>query len=319
LVTGGAGFIGVNLVRTLSSCGYELTILDNFSVGRGEYLEGLPIRIIEDDILNFETTKAAVAGQDAVIHLAAKTGVPGSIAEPRRDCQVNVIGTLNLLEACRVNPQPPRFIFASSNAPLGRQTPPASEDKAPLPVSPYGASKLAGEAYCLAYYGSWRVPIIALRFGNVYGPFSAHKGSVVAKFMKEITAGHCLQIDGDGQQTRDFIYVADLCRAIRLALESRVSGEIFQIATGVETSIKTLAELIEQIAGKHVEVRHGLAREGDVRRNYSAISKARNLLHWEPGTNLMQGLIKTMSWFSDSFVAVPKTSELVVFSAAGKH
>ena len=106
----------------------------------------------------------------------------------------------------------PRFVFASSNAPLGRQSPPATEDKAPLPISPYGASKLAGEAYCLAYHGSWGLQTIVLRFGNVYGPFSTHKGSVVAKFLQQMMHGNKLVIDGDGQQTRDFIYVGDLCR-----------------------------------------------------------------------------------------------------------
>ena len=319
LVTGGAGFIGANLVRMLLERGYQVTVLDNLVAGRLEYLEGLPIRFIRGDILDRATVDAAVAGQSGVIHLAAQTGVPGSLRDPKKDCEINILGTLNLLEACRMEKarqqslaQPedgshcsqnrsgggPRFVFASSNAPLGRQTLPATEDKAPLPISPYGASKLAGEAYCLAYHGSWGVPTVALRFGNVYGPFCSHKGSVVAKFMKEIAAGGGLQIDGDGEQTRDFIYVGDLCRAIQLALQSEVSGEVFQIATGMETSIRELAELIQQAAGKRMEMHHGPARQGDVRRNYSVVGKARNLLHWEPSTQLIDGLRDTQAWFT---------------------
>jgi UDP-glucose 4-epimerase len=314
LVTGGAGFIGANLVRTLVKQGYEVTVLDNLSVGRRESLGGLPLQFIEGDILDAATIRDAVKGQGGIVHLAAQTGVPGSLENPRRDCEVNVIGTLNLLEACRdemakmqkpdgaMDPaasrqRGPRVVFASSNAPLGRQTPPATEDKAPLPVSPYGASKLAGEGYCLAYHGSWGLPTVALRFGNVYGPFSSHKGSVVAKFIKDILAGKNLQVDGDGEQTRDFIYVGDLCRAVLLALESTVSGEVFQIATGVETRIQEIAHLVQQVCGKPIEVCHGPGRQGDIRRNFSVIDKARRILGWEPKINLVQGLRETEGWF----------------------
>jgi len=255
LVTGGAGFIGANFVRMLLAHGYQVTVLDNLSTGRREYLDGLPIQFIQGDILDTDLVNRVVPGHDGIVHLAAQTGVPGSLANPRRDCEINIFGTLNLLEACRcarsdccsptVDCGEPRtaddrwktadsrirFIFASSNAPLGRQPPPATEEKVPLPISPYGASKLAGEAYCLAYYGSWRLETVVLRFGNVYGPFSAHKNSVVAKFSKDMLAKGQITIDGEGNQTRDFVYVDDLCWAILLALESDVAGEVFQIAT----------------------------------------------------------------------------------------
>ncbi len=242
LVTGGAGFIGANLVRILLDRDYRVTVLDNLSTGRREYLDGLPIEFIRGDILDVELVNRVVPGHDGIVHLAAQTGVPGSLADPRRDCEVNVIGMLNLLEACRLAGVG-RFVFASSNAPLGRQPPPATEDKAPLPISPYGASKLAGEGYCLAYHGSWGLGTVVLRFANVYGPYSTHKNSVVAKFFKDILAKGQITIDGDGRQTRDFLYVDDLCRAIVLALESDVAGEVFQIATGVER----LAAAIRQV------------------------------------------------------------------------
>ncbi|MGD8817781.1 MAG: NAD-dependent epimerase/dehydratase family protein, partial [Acidobacteriota bacterium] len=205
LVTGGAGFIGANLVRVLVERGHEVTVLDNLTSGQTSYLAGLELQLAVADVRNSEQVFDAIAGHRTVVHLAAQTGVPGSLEDPRHDCDVNVTGTLNMLEACRNSGA--RFVFASSNAPLGRQKPPATEDKAPLPVSPYGASKLAGEGYCLAYHGSWGVDTVAFRFGNVYGPYSAHKESVVAKFFKRALAGERLVIDGDGEQTRDFVYV----------------------------------------------------------------------------------------------------------------
>ncbi len=310
LVTGGAGFIGANLVRLLLSHGYQVTVLDNLSTGRREYLEDLPIEFVQGDILDPGLIGQVVPGHYGVIHLAAQPGVPGSLADPQRDCRVNVTGTLNLLEVCRAvgsrgqrrddglsaaNPGP-RFVFASSNAALGRQFPPATEDKAPLPISPYGASKLAGEAYCSAYYGAWRLDTVVLRFGNVYGPFSAHKNSVVAKFCKHILTHREITIDGDGRQTRDFIYVDDLCQAVLLALEKDVSGEIFQIATGVETSILVLAASLQEVVGV-ASVVYGQPRQGDIRRNYSSISKARQLLGWEPKSDLISGLRETYAWF----------------------
>lgn len=300
LVTGGAGFIGANLVRMLLKRGYQVTVLDNLSTGQRDYLEGLPIRFVQGNILDVDLVNKVVPGHEGVVHLAAQCGVPASLANPIRDCEVNVIGTLNLLEASRMNGVQ-RFVFASSNAPLGRQPPPATEDKAPLPISPYGASKLAGEAYCLAYHGSWKLGTVVLRFGNVYGPFSAHKNSVVAKFFKDILTKGGITIDGDGNQTRDFIYVGDLCRAILLALESDVAGEVFQIATGVETSINELAAMVQEVVGGEVEVNHGPPRQGDIRKNYSAVSKARAMLGWEPLVALRQGLELTWEWFNQRY------------------
>lgn len=301
LVTGGAGFIGANLVRLLLEHGHEVSVLDNFSVGRHEYLEGLPIQVIVGDVLDESLVMHAVAKHDGLVHLAAQTGVPGSLANPRKDCEVNVRGTLNLLEAARrtqeARGQEYQFVFASSNAPLGKQPPPATEDKAPHPISPYGASKLAGEGYCLAYEGAWGVGTVVLRFGNVYGPYSAHKNSVVAKFFKDILREGRITIDGDGQQTRDFIYVEDLCRAIVLALESKVKGEIFQVATGVETSILELAALVQEVVGRDVGITHGPPRRGDIRKNYSGIRKIHEQLGWQSETSLKDGLAITWKYF----------------------
>jgi UDP-glucose 4-epimerase len=272
-------------------------VLDNFSTGQRSYLEGLALEIVEGDILDTGTIARAVEGMDGIVHLVAQTGVPGSLADPHHDCETNVFGTLNMLEAAR-HGDIRRFVFASSNAPLGRQPPPATEDKAPLPISPYGASKLAGEGYCLAYQGSWGLGTVVLRFANVYGPYSAHKSSVVAKFFKDMLSEREITIDGDGMQTRDFVYVDDLCRAILLALESDVSGEVFQIATGVETSILELAEAVQEVTGRSVEAEHGPPRQGDIRKNYSAVGKVERVLGWQPEVDLGQGLRLTWDWLS---------------------
>jgi UDP-glucose 4-epimerase len=298
LVTGGAGFIGANLVRLLAAQGHVVTVFDNLTAGRSEYLAGLGLDVVNADILDCEAVQRAIIGHEAVVHLAAQTGVPLSLADPRRDCHVNVVGTLNVLEAARrMNAR--RVVFASSNAPLGRQRPPATEDKAPLPVSPYGASKLAGEAYCLAYHGSWGLQTVALRFANVYGPFSAHKHSVIAEFMQAARAHKGVTIDGDGSQTRDFVYVTDLCRAISLALRSDTGGEVFQIATGVETSIAYLAKLVQHTVHGAIQLDYGPARQGDVKRNYSEIQKARRVLSWCPHVALAEGLQETWEWFRE--------------------
>ncbi|MBK8905712.1 MAG: NAD-dependent epimerase/dehydratase family protein [Anaerolineaceae bacterium] len=296
-VTGGAGFIGANLVRLLRQEGYAVRVLDNFATGQRSYLDGLDIELMEGDMMDEAVVAAAVAGMDGVVHLAAQTSVPDSVEDPFYDCRLNVLGTLNLLEACR-RANIARFVFASSNAPLGRQRPPAHEEQAPLPISPYGASKLAGEGYCLAYHGTWGLGTIVLRFANLYGPFSGHTKGVVAQFLKNIAAGRPLEIHGDGQQTRDFIYVVDLCRAILLALESDLCGELFQIATGTETSILELTEQIAEVTQQAVERTYGERRLGDIGQNYSAVSKAEKLLHWQPSTTLADGLAQTWAWFS---------------------
>ncbi len=295
LVTGGGGFIGANLVRLLLDEGARVTVLDDWSSGRREHLTGFEVDVVDGDVTQRSVVEEAVRGHDAVVHLAAQTGVPGSLADPRKDCAVNVLGTLNVLEASRAGGTE-RVVFASSNAPLGRQEPPASEDKAPLPLSPYGASKLAGEAYCLAYNGSWGLGTVALRFGNAYGPFCAHKTSVVATFFKEALAGRRLTVHGDGRQTRDFIYVGDVCRAIGMALDSDVAGEVFQIASGVETSILELAALLQRVAGEQVSISHGPSRRADIRRNYAVITKVGKTLGWSPEVDLEQGLALTWEW-----------------------
>ncbi len=303
LVTGGAGFIGANLVRLLLAENCAVTVLDDFSAGSRQFLEGLHVDVVEGSILDCELLNQVVRRSNGVVHLAAQTGVPGSFLDPRHDCETNVIGTLNVLEACRLAAYAKdrrRIVFASSNAPLGRQTPPATEDQAPLPVSPYGASKLAGEAYCLAYQASFGLATTVLRFGNVYGPFSLHKTSVIAAFLEDICTRGRITVDGDGSQTRDFIYVEDVCRAICAALCTQTNGEIFQIATGVETSVARLVKLIEIAVGRTIQADFQPARPGDVLRNFSTIEKAKRMLSWHSRIVLDAGLRETWQWYREN-------------------
>jgi len=195
-----------------------------------------------------------------------------------------------------------RFIFASSGAPVGECEPPIHEEIVPHPVSPYGASKLAGEAYCSAYFRTFGIETVVLRFGNVYGPISGQKNSVVAKFIKRAMEGKPLEIYGNGKQTRDFIYIDDIINSIRLsAIVERIGGQVFQIATNRESTINELVEeLLTVLSGNgydNIEIRYGEPRLGDVRRNYSDTSKAKKLLNWQNGINLEKGLKKTINWF----------------------
>jgi len=274
------------------------------STGRGDRrLESGPtgIELVVGDIRDDELAVKACGGVDAVVHLEANTGVIPSIEDPRTDCMANVVGTLNYLEAARICGVS-SFVFASSGAPLGEQDPPICEEMVPRPISPYGASKLCGEAYCSAYHGSFGMNTVALRFGNVYGPGSSHKGSVVAKFIKHIFSREYLSIYGDGTQTRDFIFIDDLVDAILLALDRpNVGGEIFQIATHKEHTVGEVAEILNRLAEKHLgkksEVVYEEERKGEVMRNYSDISKARRMLEFEPKVGLEEGLEKTFLWF----------------------
>jgi len=241
---------------------------------------------------------------DIIVHLAANTGVGPSVENPALDMEINVVGTFNMLEAARHN-KVKRFIFASSGAPAGECEPPIHEEFPPHPVSPYGARKLAGEGYCSAYYKTFGVETIALRFGNVYGPGSGHKNSVVAKFIKKAINGETLEIYGDGTQTRDFIYIDDLIRAIRLSQSVKgIGGEIFQIATNKETTVSEMVDILIPILNnsgiKNIKVINGEQRLGDVMRNFSDTYKAKHILRWIPERDLYHGLDSTVSFFVDA-------------------
>ncbi len=320
LITGGCGFIGPNLIKKLTGLRKDvrLRIVDNLSEGDKKNLLGIcelqemPHGIKElnwgkkpqlfvEDIRDPGFAQQVCLGCDAIVHLAAATGVIPSIENPLEDFYSNALGTLNYLEAGRLN-KSRRFTLASSGAPLGEQTPPIHEEMVARPLSPYGASKLSGEAYCHAYYSSFNLETVCLRFGNVYGPGSMHKGSVVSKFIRNIMTGEPLTIYGDGSQTRDFIYIDDLVNSIVLSLEQNgIGGQVFQIATFREHTVREVAELLNDLSlkylGKKVDIHFEDERKGEISRNYSDISKAKKILGFEPKWSLRQGLETTFEWF----------------------
>lgn len=315
LITGGCGFIGINLIhRLLDNPNAQIQVLDNLSVGTIDALATVTdfseseemdansrVTLTRGDILDVDLAERVCRSADVVVHLAANTGVHQSVLDPRLDCDVNVIGTQNMLNAAHKG-DCSRFVFASSGAPVGEVEPPIHEELAPHPVSPYGASKLAGEGYCSAYYRTYGLETVALRFGNIYGPRSAHKSSVVAKFISHIINGELLEVYGSGNQTRDFIFIEELVRAIEQAASvPEVGGEIFQIASNRETTVNELVELLQEVAvglGLALpEVHYSEPRLGDVMRNYSDTSKAKARLGWSSTIELRQGLEKTFEWF----------------------
>jgi UDP-glucose 4-epimerase len=321
LITGGCGFIGTSLIARLqldTGVKHNIRILDNLSTGTRDDLSSVAsflevknveslkasldgVELIVGDILDEDLAYKITKDIDIIVHLAANTGVGPSVENPRLDCYTNVIGVFNYLDAARIN-KIPRFIFASSGAPAGEVDPPIHEELPPHPVSPYGASKLAGEGYCSAYNKSFGIDTIALRFGNVYGPRSLHKSSVVAKFIRQALNGETLEVYGDGTQTRDFIYIDDLIDALILSSHvGDIGGEVFQIASGMETTVgemtDNLIHVMNQYGIENIRIINGEVRIGDVTRNYSDTTKAKERLNWRPKVSQEEGLEKTVEYF----------------------
>ncbi len=298
LVTGGCGFVGVNLIPKLLAQGSRVRVLDNLSVGRREDIESFNVDFESGDIRDRTAVAQACAGVDVVVHLAAHTRVVESLSNPELNFEINAIGTFNVLRAC-ADAGVKKVIFASTGgAILGEQQPPVHEGMVPRPLSPYGASKLCGEAYCSAFHGSFGLKTTALRFSNVYGPYSYHKGSVVAHFFKSIMQQQPLVVYGDGQQTRDFVYVGDIADAILLAIDADRGGEIFQIASGRGTSVEALIGMMKKLLPEvPIDVRFEAARPGEITHNHSSIDKARCLLGYSPKVELQDGLRRTWDWF----------------------
>ena len=301
LITGGCGFIGVNVVKQLNKK-HELICYDNLSMGKKEDILEFSTDFIKGDIKNFDLLLDSSKGCDAIIHLAAFTNVIDSINNPRMSVIENVIGTVNVFEAARKNGVQ-KVIFASTGgAILGDVEPPVHEEILPKPISPYGASKLCCEAYAYAYAGSYNLDSIGLRFANVYGPYSYHKGSAVAKFFKNILNEKPLIIFGDGKQTRDFVFVEDLAAIIEKTIVSDIKGfEQFHLGSGKEVSILELVKLIKKVTGKEeLQIKFKDARKGEIIRNYTMIDKAKELLGYEPSFELKDGLMKTWDWFLEN-------------------
>jgi UDP-glucose 4-epimerase len=304
LITGGCGFIGINLVHYFHGVGdVELVVLDNLSLGRREALAPFQIEFIEGDVRDREAVDRAARGAWGIIHLAADTRVVDSIKNPSVNFDTNVRGTFCVLEAAR-EARIERVIFASTGgAIIGPAEPPVDEGMVPRPISPYGASKLAGEGYMCAYAGAYGMKTVSLRFSNVYGPRSYHKGSVVAQFCKDVLAGSPIKVFGDGSQTRDLVYVGDICKAIHLALTHEVSGQAYQLGSGKPTSINELLDYIrDAVEPRPMPPIERLAfRPGELRHTHSNIEKARAELGFTAAMPLGEGIANTWHWFEDAY------------------
>jgi len=297
-VTGGAGFIGSHTMDRLLAEGFEVVVLDDLRNGRleniSQHMGKRFFRFVRGDVRDSRLVRDLVKDVDCVVHLAALISVPESIEDPLLTNDVNVNGTLNLLKAS-MDFNVKRFVYASSCAVYGNaKVLPIKEDSPLEPLSPYGVSKLAAEKYVGVFYEVYGLETVCLRYFNVYGPRQAYNdySGVITKFIDRLTKDFPLVVFGDGEQTRDFVYVQDVVEANILALKKEeAAGKTFNIGTGVATKINQLASALLEITKKtHLKLKHSKPREGDIKHSFADISKSRKKLHYNPKTSLKEGL-----------------------------
>lgn len=302
LVTGGAGFVGSNLVRRLVSEEAKITILDDFFTGKMSNLSGLEgqYELVQGSVTDRELVSKLVAPAQIVFHLAARN-IIASTRNPLEDFQTNIGGTLNILLAAREH-HTERVVYTSSVSVYGnpKYLPINEEDRISL-LTPYAVSKYGGEGYCQAFYESYGLPVAVVRYSNVYGPWQDPANpycGVIAKFIDKIKSGLPPEVHGDGQQTRDFTFVGDAVEATLVAAQSpKAEGEVFNVGTGIETSINSLAELVCSLYGRECRLVHIDRRDIDnIRRRVVNIEKIRRLLRWTPSITLSDGLTETKAW-----------------------
>jgi nucleoside-diphosphate-sugar epimerase len=298
LVTGGAGFIGSNVVRVMLESGHSVAVLDNLTSGYRQNLDDLDVRLVEGDVRDADAVRRAADGAEVILHLAASVGNQRSLADPRSDTMVNAIGTLNVLEAARTVGAR-KVVYSSSAGIFGElRTLPISEDHPVEPDSPYGVSKLAGEKHCLAYSRLYGLEAICLRYFNVYGVnqrFDAY-GNVIPIFATLLLRGEALTVFGDGEQTRDFINVADVARANALAACNHGVSGAFNLGSATSVTINALVQKIEAAAGVRATVRKGPPRPGDVRDSLADVRAIGAALGFEPRVALDHGLTEYIEW-----------------------
>ena len=303
LVTGGAGFIGSHLVEELVKRGEQVRVLDNFSTGKRENLSDLQekIELVEGDIRSYHIVHEVVQGVDFVLHQGALPSVPRSINDPITTNEVNVGGTLNILDAAR-DAGVKRVVYASSSSVYGaNKALPKREDMIPQPISPYAVAKLTGEKYCHVFSRTYGLETVALRYFNVFGPRQDPKSqysAVIPRFVVGMMEGQELTIHGDGTQSRDFTYVSNVVEANLLAVQAEgVSGEAFNLACGASMSLNEVVEKIAQTLDCEANVVYGPPRSGDVARSQADISRAGKYLGYEPLVEAREGLERVVLWF----------------------
>jgi nucleoside-diphosphate-sugar epimerase len=302
LVTGGAGFIGSHLVEALLARGRRVRVLDDLSSGRREFLPADPaLDLVVGDLRDPEALRRALAGVDVVFHQAALRSVPRSVEDPLAYHDVNATGTMRLLLAAR-DAGVRRLVFASSSSVYGDQPVlPLHEEMRPEPVSPYGASKLIGEHYCANFARHYGLETVSLRYFNVFGPRQdplSEYAAVIARFIQAARRGKPLEIHGDGKQTRDFTFIANVVEANLLAADApRLAGDVFNVACGSRLSVLDIAASLEAILGQPLARRHTPARPGDVRDTLADVSRARERMAYVPRVDFAEGLQRTVAAF----------------------
>ena len=299
LVTGGAGFVGSALVNRLVEAGARVTVLDNLFTGHADVLP-TSVQLVEDTVEDADVVHRLVSNSSVVFHLAARN-IIASTKDPRSDFSTNIGGTLNVLLAARES-SIDRVVYTGTTSIYGNpRSIPISEEDGVTPLTPYAVSKLSGEHYALAFYESYGVPTAVVRYSNVYGigqrPDNPYCG-VISKFFVSAYDGKPLQVHGDGQQTRDFTYIDDAVDATMLAaIQPRAEGEVFNIGTGIETSVNQLVALVGEATGRAVTTAHIDRRDIDnIRRRVVSIEKARRMLRWSPQVTMGTGLERTARW-----------------------
>jgi len=299
LVTGGAGFIGSNVAALLAAEGYDVVVLDNLRTGHEQNLAALPAaRLVRGDVRDARLVSELAEGAEVVFHLAASVGNTRSIEDPFEDSEVNVLGTLRVLEAAR-RAGVRKVVYSSSAAIFGElKRLPIDEAHPCEPDTPYGVSKLAGEKHCLAYAKLYEVEAVCLRYFNVYGVNQRYDayGNVIPIFAHRMLRGEPLTVYGDGGQTRDFVNVSDVARANLLAARAAGVSGAFNVASGEAVTVNRLVELMRGASGVEPEVVHDPPRRGDVRDSLADISAARSALGYEPRVGLADGLADYMAW-----------------------
>jgi UDP-glucose 4-epimerase len=304
LVTGGAGFIGSNLVRALLEAGHAVRVLDNFSTGKRDNLGAYAGRIdlLEGDLRSYHIVHEACRDVEVVFHQGALPSVPRSINDPITTNQVNVEGTLNILDAAR-DTGVRRVVYASSSSIYGENPDlPKHESMTPMPISPYAVSKLAGEKYCQVFARTYGLETVALRYFNVFGsgqdPNSQY-AAVMPLFITAFLDGRRITINGDGEQSRDFTFIENVVQAnLRAALAPRAAGHVFNIACGRRTSLNDVVAFLRRITEVDTEVAYGPDRQGDVKHSLASIEKARDLLGYEPAVSVEEGLRRSVEWYT---------------------
>jgi len=304
LVTGGAGFIGSNLVRTLANRGDRVRVLDNFSTGKRENLHDMADRVemVEGDIRSYHIVREAVEGMDVILHQAALPSVPRSIRDPITTNEVGTSGTLNVLQAardCAIS----RVVFAGSSSVYGdTPTLPKHEGMTPSPASPYAVSKLAGEHYCKVFFRLYGLETVVLRYFNVFGPHqdpNSQYSAVIPRFIELMRRGDRPTIFGDGEQSRDFTYIDNVVEANILAATSGsgVAGEVFNVACNDRVSLNLLVEVLKGTMRIEIEPIYAPRRPGDVLHSYASIDKFKEAVDYQPTVMFEEGIRRTVAWY----------------------